>query len=219
MCEEIRDGLRRVITPAESKPLGSKEPDGWAPIELMHKTQSIISQVICRLLVGKTLSKDSEFTQKVADFSYSVILWSIILDWFPSAFRPWLAWTLPIMRTKKAISTVLRGDIIECFDSSRPFSQNFMLLQKLVETSVGEDPDTSHSINEIVEATTARVLSITFGAIDPTTVAFSQVVLDLLSQPSSLYLRTLQVEAKTILAAHGHVWTFEAVKNLKLMDR
>lgn len=75
------------------------------------------------------------------------------------------------------------------------------------------------SAAKIIEDTTARVLSITFGAIDPTTVAFSQVVLDLLSQLPSLYLAVFREEAKTILAARGGIWTFEAVKDLKLMDR
>ena len=29
----------------------------------------------------------------------------------------------------------------------------------------------------------------------------------------------LEEEVKTVLAVHGHAWTFEAVKDLKLMDR
>jgi hypothetical protein len=75
------------------------------------------------------------------------------------------------------------------------------------------------SIEQLIEDTTDRVLSITFGAIDPTTVAFSQVVLDLLSQPPDIYLIALREEARKTFAAHGDAWTFEAVKSLKLMDR
>jgi hypothetical protein len=58
------------------------------------------------------------------------------------------------------------------------------LLQELVDPSLdSETPNNSLSVERIIKETTAQVLSITFGAIDPTTVAFSQVVLDLLSRP------------------------------------
>ena len=48
------------------------------------------------------------------------------------------------------------------------------LLQELVDPSLdSETPNNSLSVERIIKETTARVLSITFGAIDPTTVAFS----------------------------------------------
>lgn len=221
MYEEVDDGLRRSILSSESKLRREKgkEEEGWIPIELLHATQSIISQVICRLLVGKTLSGDPKFTQKVADFSYSVILWSIILDWCPSVLRSWIAWLLPIEKTKATISGAIRRDILECLEKPRTSSQAPSLLQGLVEVSLAEDLDNAHSIDEIIRTATAQVPSITFGAIDPTTVAFSQVVLDLLSQPSSIYFVSLREEVKTVLAARGSTWSFEAIKDLKMMDR
>ena len=47
---------------------------------------------------------------------------------------------------------------------------------------------------------------------DPTTVPFSQPVLDLLSQPSVAYLTALRVKADAGFATHGHAWSFAAVK-------
>lgn len=78
MREEIRDGLRRAISAMLQSPERS-DYGGWVSLEPLHATQSIISQVTCRLIVGKVLARDSEFIQSVADFSYSVILWSIVL--------------------------------------------------------------------------------------------------------------------------------------------
>jgi hypothetical protein len=217
MYEEVDDGLRRVIFSSQAKFPRKVQDEEWTSIELLHATQSVISQVICRLLAGKALSRDSEFTQKVADFSYSVIVWSIILDWCPFIVRPWAAWLLPIEKTKKIISTVLRREMLGFLEKPRTSPQP-PILRELMEISLTEDSDTIRTMDEITRATTARVLSITFGAIDPTTVTFSQVVLDHLSQPSS-YLAALRVEAKTVLAAHGGAWSFEAVKDLRLMDR
>jgi hypothetical protein len=217
MNEEIRDGLRRVIL-APNAERGDK-PDKWTSTEILHATQSVISQLVCRLIVGRTFSRNFEFTQKVADFSYSVIIWSIILDWIPHFLRPWIAWLLPIEKTKLVISDYLRGEILECLRSPIASTETSAILHELVHLSAAENGNTSCSVDETIKRVTTQFLSITFGAIDPTTVAVSQIVLDLLSQPSSKYLVALQEEATTILARHGGDWSLEAMKELKLMDR
>jgi hypothetical protein len=217
MNEEIQDGLRKVTLAANAKRDGKSAE--WTSTEILHATQSVISQLICRLMIGRSFSRNNEFTQKVADFSYSVILWSIILDWVPDFLRPWVAWLLPIEKTKLVISDYLRGEILKCLRSPIASTEDPAILHELVRLSAAESGNTSCSVDEIIKRVTTQFLSITFGAIDPTTVAVSQVVLDLLSQSSSKYLVALQEEATTILARHGGDWSLEAVKELKLMDR
>ncbi|EPE36480.1 Cytochrome P450 [Glarea lozoyensis ATCC 20868] len=216
MNEEIRDGLRRVIWEPSAKTGGKL--DEWSATEILHTTQSVISQLICRLVVGRTFSRNLEFTQKVADFSYSVIIWSIILDWIPDFLRPWIAWLLPIEKTKSKISDYLCGEILRCLSSPLASTETSAILHQLVHLSRAENGNSFYSVDETIKCVTTQFLSITFGAIDPTTVAVSQVVLDLLSQPSSKYLVALQEEATTVLARHGGNWSLEAVKELKLMD-
>jgi hypothetical protein len=114
MYEETTNALQTEFSRGVSRTPRSIAPGQWVSIELLHATQSVISQVICRLLVGKAVARHSKFTQKVADFSYSVVLWAIIFDWCPALFRPWVSWMLPIKRTKRAISRVLRHHIVEC---------------------------------------------------------------------------------------------------------
>lgn len=114
--EEIQDGLRRVIAEGSLGSPSRQDPNGWISIELLPSTQSVISQVICRLLVGKVLARDSGFTQKVADFSYSVILWSIIFGWCPPFIRPRISNILPIKKTKEGLSRALRRHILDCID-------------------------------------------------------------------------------------------------------
>ena len=82
-----------------------------------------------------------------------------------------------------------------------------------------QNPHASYETEAIVSDVTDRFLAVTFGAIDPTTVAFSQAVLDLISQPQSMYLDPLRQELRSVLALNGNIWSFAAVKDLKLMDR
>ena len=119
MSEEILQAQERLLAATESKSLGNGDNEGWVSIEILPTTQKIISQVICRLFVGKTLSRDIVFTQKVADISYTTIICSIVLDWCPSFLRSSIARALPIKKYKGAVSNALRTDILTCLDQSR----------------------------------------------------------------------------------------------------
>lgn len=174
ICEEIQSGLRRLL----NRPLPvKKHHEGWISIDLLHTTQLIISRVICRLLLVKEFPGESG---RLFLRSHTLVYGSGLVS---LVFHSLIAWLLPIERTRTAISGVLREDILQCLDRSPQSPQNFTLLQELVETSRAEDRESSESIDKIIKATTVRVLSITFSAIDPTTVALSQVVLDLLGSP------------------------------------
>jgi hypothetical protein len=71
----------------------------------------------------------------------------------------------------------------------------------------------------VIDSVAGRILGLLFGAIDTTTVTFSQTYLDLASHPRAQYADIIKAEIDSVLAAHNGELNVASIGELKHLDR
>lgn len=73
------------------------------------------------------------------------------------------------------------------------------------------------SSEEVLEATTVRLIALMFAAFDTTSLTLSQLILDVMSQDQVIYANAMKEEAISTIAADDGNWTLRSLQNLKLI--
>jgi hypothetical protein len=103
LSEAIKFALDEAISP--------QKDETWASLKVLPAVQLMISHAVLQLFVGKALARNVVFAQKVADFSYAVIVWSIILDWCPVLLRPLIVKLLPVKSKRREVEGFVRSEL------------------------------------------------------------------------------------------------------------
>jgi hypothetical protein len=94
---------------------GSHPADGthWSEVRLLPVALAIIGQVICRVLLGETLSRNPEFIRLATDFTHELAFVSVILDWCPRWLRRFVVSVLPFSEKKRRLKKMMKSVILD----------------------------------------------------------------------------------------------------------
>ncbi|KAH8807465.1 cytochrome P450 [Xylogone sp. PMI_703] len=196
-------------------------------IRLLPAAEAVISQTTCRILVGKSLSQNKEFTEQAVSLTHWLIFVTLVLDWVPSFLRGIVMWILPFNRRKRAFKEMLRESVMNCLsniknDQKKEHAQTECpilhdLVSKVVVDLDSRGGSSKLDIEKVLEITTARLIALMFAAFDTTSLTLAQVFLDIMAQDQTIYADAMRAEAISALAAENGKWTSRSLQNLKLV--
>lgn len=115
LLSEIQDAVDTSLKDnfGENLP-GPRSQFQWRQVQLLPAAVGVISQITCRILVGKKLSQNKAFTSQAVTLTHWLIFITLVLDWVPSSARGIAMWLLPFNRRKRDFKEMLRDSILKC---------------------------------------------------------------------------------------------------------
>ncbi|KAH8690328.1 cytochrome P450 [Talaromyces proteolyticus] len=223
MALKIPDMMDEIVTSFEEV-WGSNTED-WREVEVMSSMQTIVARTSNRVFVGKSLCSNPALLRTATQFSRDVVITSYLLRLFPALIRPVVATiiTIPNRRNINAFINVLRPEIVRrkaatmnCsyIEDSGSTEQNDYL-QWTLRAAISSKSDKETSLEVIA----GRLLAVNFAAMHTSTLAISNILLDLASAaPQYELIATLREELVPILASENGVWSKKGLAQLPRMD-
>ncbi|KAH9482481.1 Cytochrome P450 monooxygenase 151 [Psilocybe cubensis] len=186
--------------------------DEWASIPVYKTIVSIVCRTSNRVFVGLPLCRNPEYRELNEQFTLDVVAGAQFINMFPKILRPVIGRlrTKASRRIETAIS--LAGPLFQeqldketQYGKDRPDKPN-NLISWLIDVAEGEQRD----IRDLV----IRLLSVNFGAIHTTSMAFTHILYDLATYPE--YVKPLREEIESIIATEG--WTKVSTVNMHKVD-
>lgn len=211
----------------------TKLKPGYAPVEIDGKTfiptniheQSLpsIARILSRILLGKNYSENPEFPRLLADFAHGIVFQAFLLRIFPTWFSYLIAPLFNTYRRVKKVSNLIRPDVVALirnpeFELDENLSEGDKILPMLVKHVLGQERYQGKSEDEIVKEVTGRLLGISFGGIDTTSLTLTHTLHDLFSNPFEKYAGPIKAQADAVFEKYGGRWSTKALGELTKLD-
>ncbi|KAK6826398.1 hypothetical protein RU639_005612 [Aspergillus parasiticus] len=203
--DEIVHAYRSLLTPS----------DDWQPVRMADIFTQIISRSSNRMLGGKALSRNRDWTDTSINFTTDTWLAAQQLKRYPAWLRPIMQHVLPEMGRVRRHFTVARQVICpivqgrsEAEQGTQNLNKPLDLLQMLWE---GAEP-----ADRTPEFMAYTALAISFAAIRTSSSVPTHLLYDLCAQPE--YIAPLRDEIESVLREEGVLFTKAALNKLVKLD-
>jgi cytochrome P450 len=188
------DVQEEIVTSFET--LVSPKDDEWLSVPAFETVVQIVCSSSNRLFVGSPMCQNPELLKLTAGFSHDVVTAAILLGTLPVPFRPFAAKFL----------TRIESTIKRVMDHLRPLIEERLQQFELDSLDKGNDMLTwllqdAPPCYRTIRSLTTRFLTINFGAIHTTSLAFTNCLFDLAANPD--FVEPLREELNSILATDG----------------
>lgn len=185
----------------------SNKTTDWMPVRMAETFTQIISRASNRMLGGKALSRNSEWTTTSMNFTTDTWMAAQRLKQFPPFLRPIVQYLIPEMAKVRSHLVTARRVICPIVESRRhDKSKGLDLLQMLWDGAEGNDKTSDFM------AYTA--LAISFAAIRTSSSVPTHLLYDLCANPQ--YIEPLRREIENMLAEEGSFTKAGFIKLVKL---
>jgi len=183
--------------------------DEWLSIPAFDTVIQIVTRSSNRLFIGAPLCRNADLLKLSAGFTQDVVLGAILLGQVPVSLRPFASKFL----------TKIERSIQRCMEHLRPQIEERLQQFELDSLDKGNDMITwllqdAPPCYRTVRSLTTRFLTINFGAIHTTTLAFTSCLYDLACHPE--VVEPLRKELLSVLATDGTTTT--ALGKLRKLD-
>ncbi|EAA63242.1 hypothetical protein AN3274.2 [Aspergillus nidulans FGSC A4] len=200
--DEIVHAYRSLLTPSHD----------WQPVRMSEIFTQIISRASNRMLGGKALSRNRDWTDTSINFTTDTWLASQQLKRYPAWLRPVIQHLLPEMGRVRRHFTVARQVICPIVqkrsESDNDTKKPLDLLQMLWE---GAEP-----VDQTPEFMAYTALAISFAAIRTSSSVPTHLLYDLCARPE--YIAPLREEIESVLREEGSIFTKAALNKLLKLD-
>lgn len=190
-----------------------------------------VGQVSTKFLFGKKHSRNPEFISAAAAYANGVIFQAmavrILIPTFLYSFvRSFVLPYTPLAGKVRKIRALIEEDVYNCLDRNEDAAEStqadghvdFTLLPFMVEY-VQQSPEyVGASRQKILAGVVGRSLGLLFAATDTTTITFTNIIFDLVSQPKKECADVILEEATRTLQKYGGQWTKQALSELVHLD-
>lgn len=195
----------------------------FIPTNIHEQSLPSIARVMSRILLGKNYSENPEFPQLLADFAHGIVFQAFLLRLFPTWFAYLIAPLFNTYRRVNKVENLVRPDVVALirnpeFELDENLSEGDKILPMLVKHVLSQERYQGASENEIVRQVTGRLLGVSFGSIDTTSLTLTHSIHDLVSHPYEEYAGPIKRQADTVLARYGGVWSTKALGELTKLD-
>jgi cytochrome P450 len=208
---EVWDELQSAI----STHFGT-EPGASKTITLWPEFMDIIARASNRMFVGLPLCRNEAYLKDMIGFAESVIRCMTLLTFIPSLLHPVFGRLLSIpnnrhyARVKHLTIPVIKQRLADILEK-KDVTNDYMTWH--IKLAVAEKNEDELQPDKIAR----RLMPINFAAIHTTTMALTNIVLDIASADPSV-LASLREEAERVYAACDGVWDKTAINNMIRTD-
>ncbi|CZT24228.1 uncharacterized protein RCC_09946 [Ramularia collo-cygni] len=194
-------------------------------VKVYPAIMKIVSQAANRAFCGVEVCRNPVFIKSSCDYAVAIFTLGGIMKMIPKSLHAPVHWTFkgmisrPLAACTKILIPVIHERLRHMQDPEllksweRPYDALQWLLDEILEQSV-TDPSL---LNEHTIA--LRILNWNMASIHSTAITFTNTVLDLYSSPNAEEsIASLREECERVLAAHGGIWTKDAVNDLIRVD-
>jgi cytochrome P450 len=209
--EEIDESLNEILP---------KNDQEFEQVQLFSYVLSLNCRVGGRILVGKPLCRNPAFLQLCEKHTQLMVLLGMILKFLPTWCKPYVARLSPLPGIQREITDLITPVVLEKYQNlmnNGQDSTDHSLLGSLIRTALSKTESLTDE-KAVVREVSFRFLSIMFLFTGSPTLAFANVLLDLISQPKDLYYDALKTEITSIFQREGNRWTLDNLRDLKLTD-
>ncbi|KAJ7192114.1 cytochrome P450 [Mycena pura] len=184
----------------------------WKWLPALHTIMAVVARVSNRLFVGLPLCRNQTYLWNNVQFAIDVIQSGQKIALFPKIMRPLVATFISSKDKSFAVALQTLGPLVaERLAKEDELGPNWPgkpndLISWLLEDAQGEE--------RTVPALVLRVLSTNFAAIHTSSMAFTQALYDLTTNPE--YLLPMREEAEHVIANEG--WTKAALNSMVKID-
>ena len=224
LIETIKESFEANLTSGDKQ--GNQHD---SQVVVVPASMAAVAQLVSQVFVGDKYGRDKKWTSTVMDFAHGIMIYDIFLRWFPKTLRRYISELMPTRRRVNRLRQWLRDDILylaqqddsnvtkEVTDTEVA-SRTGLLLPMLVQNVRAKPNYKNADDTELVRGVTARVAVILLAAIDTTSLTFSQVLFDLVSQPRSRYIDPIVAQIRQVLSENEGMWDLKALGHLNLLD-
>jgi len=191
-------------------------PSETKSITLWPEMMQIIARASNRLFVGLPLCRNEAYLKDMIGFAESVIRCMTLLTFIPSLMHPLFGrlFSIPNNRHYARVKTltipVIKQRLADILDK-KDVTNDYMTWH--IKLAVAENNEDELQPDKIAR----RLMPINFAAIHTTTMALTNIMLDIASADPSV-LAGLREEAETVYASCGGVWDKAAINSMIRTD-
>jgi len=205
--KEVRDELIRTLDASVAV-----RGDEWVKVPIVETTQRVICATSNRVFVGVPLCRDEEYQTLNLTFAVNLIKIAMIISIFPKPLKPIVARLISKIPSQFRQETeFIRPMVEERFAKMEEFGEDWDdkpndMLMWLMSEAKGEERSP--------ESLARRLIGINFAAIHTTSIAFTNVLYYLLSNPE--HTEPLRQDVETAVAEEG--WTKAGMDKMHKVD-
>lgn len=221
LVSEVHTTLDLNFSPSTTQPVVI-DNETWFPIVVHPAALASIGRIVTRVLVGAKYAENPVWTRTLSGFANGIIFQSFLLKhlpiWLTRIIAPLFNTTRRVAKLRDLIRPDVRNLIAHPLPSSEVADGEVTVLPMIVNYVLSRPAYASASESQILAGIIGRLLDMSFGAIDTTSITTTQVLLDLISSPPSTYAIPIISQARATLTRHNGDWSVKALGELTLLD-